>query len=139
MSGTIAFCNVAECISLVWISLKGEGKWRKVTLRPTEKATECLQANKAPADFVPGVIGEDKPEEQPTTLTDSNVTVTVNAVTAQETIKNGVTVEETAVVETVTVPQQSCAEKTIDSVAKPQDNTTDCGPLFAQTPKTENK
>nr|QGT50548.1 hypothetical protein Elusimicrob1349_0180 [uncultured Elusimicrobia bacterium] len=42
---------------------EGEGKWRKVTFRPTAKATEAFNANKAPADFVPGVIGEDKPEE----------------------------------------------------------------------------
>ena len=44
---------------------EGEGKWRKVTLRPTEKALEALRANTAPADFVPGVIGEDIPEETP--------------------------------------------------------------------------
>lgn len=41
---------------------EGEGKWRKVTFRPTAKATEEFNANKAPADFVPGVIGEDLPE-----------------------------------------------------------------------------
>lgn len=41
---------------------EGEGKWRKVTFRPTAKATEAFNANKAPADFVPGVIGEDVPE-----------------------------------------------------------------------------
>ncbi len=118
---------------------EGEGKWRKVTLRPTEKATECLQANKAPADFVPGVIGEDKPEEQPAESAVSDVTVTVDAVTAQETVKNGVTVEETSVVETVTLPQ-SCAEKCTDNATgKPQENAADCGPLFAQTPNTESK
>ena len=44
---------------------EGEGKWRKVTLRPTEKALEAAHANTAPADFVPGVIGEDIPEETP--------------------------------------------------------------------------
>lgn len=42
---------------------EGEGKWRKVTFRPTAKAAEAFNANKAPADFVPGVIGEDIPEE----------------------------------------------------------------------------
>lgn len=42
---------------------EGEGKWRKVTFRPTEKATADFQAGKAPADFVPGVIGEDISEE----------------------------------------------------------------------------
>lgn len=41
---------------------EGEGKWRKVTFRPTAKATEEFNAHKAPADFVPGVIGEDVPE-----------------------------------------------------------------------------
>lgn len=44
---------------------EGEGKWRKVTLRPTAKALEVARANTAPADFVPGVIGEDVPEETP--------------------------------------------------------------------------
>ncbi|MBO5011752.1 MAG: Jag N-terminal domain-containing protein [Elusimicrobiaceae bacterium] len=44
---------------------EGEGKWRKVTFRPTAKATEAFNANKAPADFVPGVIGEDIPETAP--------------------------------------------------------------------------
>lgn len=43
---------------------EGEGKWRKVTFRPTAKATEEFNAHKAPADFVPGVIGEDVPAVQ---------------------------------------------------------------------------
>lgn len=49
---------------------EGEGKWRKVTLRPTPKALEEARAGLAPADFVPGVIGEDLPpaaSEQPQT------------------------------------------------------------------------
>ncbi len=41
---------------------EGEGKWRKVTFRPTAKALEEAKAGVAPADFVPGVIGEDIPE-----------------------------------------------------------------------------
>jgi len=45
---------------------EGEGKWRKVTLRPTQKALDEAKAGVAPADFVPGVIGEDIPEAQPT-------------------------------------------------------------------------
>ena len=45
---------------------EGEGKWRKVTFRPTEKVAEFLAQNKAPADFVPGVIGEDIPQPEPT-------------------------------------------------------------------------
>ncbi len=44
---------------------EGEGKWRKVTFRPTEKAISQIKANLAPADFVPGVIGEDIPTETP--------------------------------------------------------------------------
>lgn len=41
---------------------EGEGKWRKVTFRPTQQALDEAKANVAPADFVPGVIGEDIPE-----------------------------------------------------------------------------
>ena len=44
---------------------EGEGKWRKVTLRPTQKALDEAKAGMAPADFVPGVIGEDIPEAEP--------------------------------------------------------------------------
>ena len=50
---------------------EGEGKWRKVTLRPTEKATEALKANQAPADFVPGVIGEDIAEVEEVVVTEA--------------------------------------------------------------------
>ena len=41
---------------------EGEGKWRKVTFRATQKAQDEAKTNVAPADFVPGVIGEDVPE-----------------------------------------------------------------------------
>ena len=41
---------------------EGEGKWRKVTFRPTQQALDEAKANIAPDDFVPGVIGEDIPE-----------------------------------------------------------------------------
>lgn len=41
---------------------EGEGKWRKVTFRPTQKALDEAKQGVAPADFVPGVIGEDIPE-----------------------------------------------------------------------------
>ncbi len=51
--------RAVEGNEFVTTASEGEGKWRKVTLRPTEKATEALKANQAPADFVPGVIGED--------------------------------------------------------------------------------
>lgn len=42
---------------------EGEGRWRKVTFRPTQKALDESKAGIAPADFVPGVIGEDVPQE----------------------------------------------------------------------------
>ena len=57
--------RAVEGNEFVCTASEGEGKWRKVTLRPTEKALEAARANTAPADFVPGVIGEDIPEETP--------------------------------------------------------------------------
>ena len=57
--------RAVEGNEFVCTASEGEGKWRKVTLRPTEKALEAAHANTAPADFVPGVIGEDIPEETP--------------------------------------------------------------------------
>ncbi len=107
---------------------EGEGKWRKVTFRPTEKVAELLNTNKAPADFVPGVIGEDKPEEQ-------TVEVQVEAVLETQTAQNGVVVQETAVIETVT-PTQEMAKP---SAEKPHAAEVDCGPLFANTENTETK
>ena len=99
---------------------EGEGKWRKVTLRPTEKVAELLNANKAPADFVPGVIGEDKPQE---TVTEHTVTTEVSTTTVET---------PTAVITETTVTQ------TVQPA--PETNQTqpaDCGPLFENT--TENK
>ncbi len=55
----------------VQTSSEGEGKWRKVTLRPTQKALDEAKANVAPADFVPGVIGEDIPQTTETAQTDA--------------------------------------------------------------------
>lgn len=119
---------------------EGEGKWRKVTLRPTEKVAELLNANKAPADFVPGVIGEDKPEESIQTAAPAvqEVEVTVDAVVEQETTQNGVTVQETAVIETVQPVQEA---QSVQPEEKPQAPAVNCGPLFASvTPEnTENK
>ena len=109
---------------------EGEGKWRKVTFRPTEKVAELLNTHKAPADFVPGVIGEDKPEEQ-------TVEVKVDAVIETQTTQNGVTVAETAVVETVQAVPQPAPEKPADE--KPQTPAVDCGPLFANTTNNETK
>ncbi|MCQ2411134.1 MAG: Jag N-terminal domain-containing protein, partial [Elusimicrobiaceae bacterium] len=82
---------------------EGEGKWRKVTLRPTEKVAELLNANKAPADFVPGVIGEDKPVE--TTVETNTVTTEISATTVETPTA---VVTETTVTQTVqSVPQTS--------------------------------
>ncbi len=50
----------------VQTSSEGEARWRKVTFHPTQKALDEAKAGLAPADFVPGVIGEDIPAE-PTT------------------------------------------------------------------------
>ena len=118
---------------------EGERKWRKVTLRPTEKVAELLNANKAPADFVPGVIGEDKPAEAPATT--QEVSVTVDSVVEQEIAHNGVTVQETTVVETVqtNVPEVQATAQPAQNESK--DTTADCGPLFAgvSNDSTENK
>lgn len=57
--------RAVEGNEFVTTASEGEGKWRKVTLRPTEKALEQAHAHTAPADFVPGVIGEDIPEQTP--------------------------------------------------------------------------
>lgn len=134
---------------------EGEGKWRKVTLRPTEKVAELLNTNKAPADFVPGVIGEDKPTTQDNvsteTITAANeqpaaVSATVKTVTQTCVCDNNVTVAQTSIVETVQtlpVPTETKTETT-DSAAQTVNNntpenapqnasntTSDCGPLFA--------
>ena len=113
---------------------EGEGKWRKVTFRPTEKVAELLNTNKAPADFVPGVIGEDKPIEE-------TVEVKVDAVLETQTTQNGVTVQETAVIETVTPVQETPAQEPVATPAeeKPQTTQADCGPLFANTGNDETK
>lgn len=57
--------RAVEGNEFVTTASEGEGKWRKVTLRPTEKALQEAHAHTAPADFVPGVIGEDIPEQTP--------------------------------------------------------------------------
>ena len=79
---------------------EGEGRWRKVTFRPTEKALQEASANKAPADFVPGVIGEDLPAQMPaqvaTVVESTHTTVESNgAVQTQEVLT--VTTLQTAV------------------------------------------
>ena len=124
---------------------EGEGKWRKVTFRPTEKVAELLNARKAPADFVPGVIGEDKPEEPvaaQTPETQVSAEVTVEAVMETQNTQDGVRVEETAVIETVKTAQEPVTENTQpiqnNTENKPQE-TVDCGPLFTTQETPENK
>ena len=110
----------------VTTSSEGEGKWRKVTLRPTEKVAELLNANKAPADFVPGVIGEDIAEVEQVAATDSTDVDTP-------------AVEETtvAIVEEVTTPETTAADTTpAESSSTPQ---ADCGPLFKQVPAEDKQ
>lgn len=55
--------RAVEGNEFVQTASEGEGKWRKVTFRPTQKALDAAKEGVAPADFVPGVIGEDVPEE----------------------------------------------------------------------------
>ena len=55
--------RAAQGNEYVQTSSEGEGKWRKVTLRPTSKALDEAKQGVAPADFVPGVIGEDVPAD----------------------------------------------------------------------------
>ena len=91
---------------------EGEGKWRKVTFRPTEKVAEFLAQNKAPADFVPGVIGEDIPEEPPAPAPEQAaaenaapaVTEVITTQTVTQTPNGVVTEEKTEVVVTAAVP-----------------------------------
>ncbi len=120
---------------------EGEGKWRKVTFRPTQKALDEAHANVAPADFVPGVIGEDIPQETAPVAenaTPANQTADSPVVTemqgntqrlATETVAqtvthtvvedNGHVVEEHSVVVTtqVTEPVKSETEPAVQPVA----------------------
>ena len=104
---------------------EGEGRWRKVTFRPTEKALQEAGANKAPADFVPGVIGEDIPQTEPastsqetsvtTAGTQSVVPTTVTTVVEQNTVETNGTVrtqETVTVAVTQTVPADTVTSTT---------------------------
>ena len=62
---------------------EGEGKWRKVTFRPTQKALDAAKEGIAPDDFVPGVIGEDIADETPAQETATPVAVEETADPAQ--------------------------------------------------------
>jgi len=103
---------------------EGEGKWRKVTFRPTEKTIAELDAHKAPVDFVPGVIGEDIPAEQP-------------AITEQE-------AAQPATVEEPKAEQPSCTEQ---PAANPAEQVGVASPVvqqkvemqFTQTVMVSNK
>ncbi len=156
--------RAVEGNEFVTTASEGEGKWRKVTLRPTEKALEAARANTAPADFVPGVIGEDIPEtpaetaeqtpcaeehcsccemhEQPAcTCGETCACHETDAETAPEVTP----VPEAAPVQTPAaeqpVPAPAATEEKISGCACCADP---CGPLFesvshADEAKTENK
>ncbi|MBP5429894.1 MAG: Jag N-terminal domain-containing protein [Elusimicrobiaceae bacterium] len=84
---------------------EGEGKWRKVTFRPTQKALDEAKAGTAPADFVPGVIGEDIPQEsaqtdaQTETTTDETPTQKMATQTVAQTVSHTVIETDGHVVE----------------------------------------
>ena len=86
---------------------EGEGKWRKVTFRPTDKATADFQAGKAPADFVPGVIGEDIPEE-----TQEQAPVQPVEETPVQPVETAPVADTTPVAETAPVAEENPAETT---------------------------
>ena len=149
--------RAVEGNEFVTTASEGEGKWRKVTLRPTEKALEQAHAHTAPADFVPGVIGEDIPEQTPaqeavaeaekekelneyhescsccageaeTPAQEAAQPAPVQA--AQTPVQETVTVHETITVQetlTVTPVQQPAAEPAPKAEEKP---ACSCGPLF---------
>ncbi len=149
--------RAVEGNEFVTTASEGEGKWRKVTLRPTEKALELAHAHTAPADFVPGVIGEDIPEQTPaqeavaeaekekelneyhescsccageaeTPAQEAAQPAPVQA--AQTPVQETVTVHETITVQetlTVTPVQQPAAEPAPKAEEKP---ACSCGPLF---------
>ena len=114
---------------------EGEGKWRKVTLRPTEKAIANSKANQAPADFVPGVIGEDIAEVEEVV----EVTSTADTPAMVETT---VAIVETQPETTPVEAEATQPAPVADKVSATQ--TEACGPLFeqpleAQNTPTENK
>ena len=89
---------------------EGEGRWRKVTFRPTEKALSQLSANKAPADFVPGVIGEDN-----TTETAENATQAAPENTVESSQNAPVSKEEQTVVQTPVQVTQTVAQTFVET------------------------
>ncbi len=160
--------RAVEGNEFVCTASEGEGKWRKVTLRPTEKALEAARANTAPADFVPGVIGEDIPEQTPAqeAIAEAEQEKALNeyhescsccageaaeqptaeqqaapapeAITVQETV----TVTETVTVEPAvqeTPVQQAPAAEQQPAAAPEEKPACDCGPLFQEQPNTNEE
>lgn len=125
--------RAVEGNELVRTASEGEGKWRKVTLRPTEKTAELLNANKAPADFVPGVIGEDKPEETAVenNTNAENSTPTVTTEISTTTVETpAAVITETTVTQTVQTAAETAVTVATDNT---QNNPVNCGPLFENT------
>ncbi len=131
--------RAVEGNEFVTTASEGEGKWRKVTLRPTEKALEASRANTAPADFVPGVIGEDIPEEAKTETVQEEVVVTVDNGAEKETCAVEV-VEECPCCHHEEEAHEacSCCEGEHDSCACESSAKAE-EPAQAQAPAAENK
>ena len=96
---------------------EGEGKWRKVTFRPTQKALDEAKAGTAPADFVPGVIGEDMSEAAPATDTVSAADTTTATEGTTPTITSTDTSAslQTESVVTMQEPTQRLATNTVST------------------------
>ena len=92
---------------------EGEGKWRKVTLRPTEKVAELLSQNKAPADFVPGVIGEDISEPEATSP-DAGTEAVSEKSTETAPVQTPAVTEVTTTEVVVQTPQQVVVEEKVE-------------------------
>ena len=117
---------------------EGEGKWRKVTFRPTPKATEQAKAGVAPADFVPGVIGEDIPQEQPAAATQQpaeQAPATDPAQPTQTETSEPLQLEETP---TQKIATNSVAETISHTVVNTQDHAVEEHSVVVGT-ETENK
>ncbi len=117
---------------------EGEGKWRKVTFRPTPKATEQAKAGVAPADFVPGVIGEDIPQEQPAAATQQpaeQAPATDPAQPTQTETSEPLQLEETP---TQKIATNSVAETVSHTVVNTQDHAVEELSVVVGT-ETENK
>ena len=117
---------------------EGEGKWRKVTFHPTPKATEQAKAGVAPADFVPGVIGEDIPQEQPAAATQQpaeQAPATDPAQPTQTETSEPLQLEETP---TQKIATNSVAETVSHTVVNTQDHAVEELSVVVGT-ETENK